>query len=1123
MVWFAKLVGPHQRARVIRRELWGNPELILAELQRGDLLQAASYGFHRLTRPQIGAFVRQACRYGTARPHEVHRKIVSLGPRCYITTNYDNLIEKALEQWQPERFYPPAVTNRQLTETAEIVHARAIDFVFKPHGDAADSESIILTREQYRLLLPGGERHAALETTKMLLASRPVVYLGFGLRDPDFTYLRDLLANTYKGGIRDHYAIIADTGEAEGDYWRANYGIHLVSYQTSLRTDGTTNHDRLLSLLDSLIPEPNSPVSVEGRTPSDDHCSPNTILALARHAGRLIRTPKNNPEFPISVTRSHYGRSDSSYNIDPFDGAPIIHFLDRGPRQALILGTPGAGKSYALQQAAARIALTLHDQCLAESFPENEVIVPVIADLKVYAGNLYELLDGTLSVGLSLDDICSRFKVKVFLDSFNEMPRDYWEDGTYEVDFIQFIERMPSVGIVLGSRSADGLSKIKFPCYELDRIDEHYVDAELGALNIEIDGRFDREIKRLLQQPFYFRLLTRRLVNLQHTQHPRDFYKSFFDTLNNNYALRFSGALDLELALSHCAYRAIDVGGEAQPLSDILATIGQELRSAGQPESGNVEITNWLVSQDIFVPYRGSKLAFFHQSATEYLAACELARRYQQEPLIIKEKLSLTRWDQALFLTLSLLPPNDSASFLTSVIEADFILAMRAAKYLEVDRDRVVSRLLSEIPRHTDKAFRTQLDIENAILYSLPITVSHEPELRELMRLGGSIAAGAVEKLVELRGELVKDELLAEMVRCSDDYNYCANGIAPALQSSITADDVSKILLLSDSLTECSLEATDDEYTGLISGVETLLKLVPLGEIRSRFLSKGEVKDLSPIRSLLLCSIIHRRHSTEALELAAALLENGVNQAATTIYFIAHFHDGATLSWGAFNAKHIQRLITTAESDKENWSLKSLGLICAARTDLRLEVQQHAKKSSGIAKAALLFAADPSDFTAIFGALKELLQCDTKFRDGQPIELIQHIEIPWKGQEKLFVDLLNVRDTRLALALLESVDEDSLSGFDLGHSLVWLLEWIAGETDGSRKYWLAYRLSLIIAAAPNVQAGLDLLAEFNNPSSQYRRLLARHILIRFTDITSDQFSEDAISFLLSELRHPGVF
>jgi hypothetical protein len=136
-------------------------DLVRAEASRGDLLQAASYGFDKLTKHQVGEFIRSLCRYGTAKPSEIHHRIVEFGARCYITTNYDNLIEESIRTWQPNRSMRPPITNRQLTEMAEIVHARATDFIFKPHGDASDSESIILTREQYRQLLPSGERHAA--------------------------------------------------------------------------------------------------------------------------------------------------------------------------------------------------------------------------------------------------------------------------------------------------------------------------------------------------------------------------------------------------------------------------------------------------------------------------------------------------------------------------------------------------------------------------------------------------------------------------------------------------------------------------------------------------------------------------------------------------------------------------------------------------------------------------------------------------------------------------------------------------------------------------------------------------------------------------------------------------
>src|SRR6185369_9041984 len=39
------------------------------EFKRGDLLQAASYGFDKLTKPEFAEFIRKSCRLGIAKPH----------------------------------------------------------------------------------------------------------------------------------------------------------------------------------------------------------------------------------------------------------------------------------------------------------------------------------------------------------------------------------------------------------------------------------------------------------------------------------------------------------------------------------------------------------------------------------------------------------------------------------------------------------------------------------------------------------------------------------------------------------------------------------------------------------------------------------------------------------------------------------------------------------------------------------------------------------------------------------------------------------------------------------------------------------------------------------------------
>jgi hypothetical protein len=203
-------------------------ELVRRKIRNGDLLQAASFGLSKLTPASFGTFIRRALRFGAASPHAIHKAIVELGPTAFITTNYDTLIEQALGRWRSDAFFPAPVTNKHFVELADIVCARSSHFIFKPHGDLSDVSSIILTREQYRTLMPNAERRSVLETLKTLLVTRPVLYVGFGLRDPDFIYLRDLLINIYQGAVRDHWAIMPDVGDEEVNYWRNQYGIKLL-------------------------------------------------------------------------------------------------------------------------------------------------------------------------------------------------------------------------------------------------------------------------------------------------------------------------------------------------------------------------------------------------------------------------------------------------------------------------------------------------------------------------------------------------------------------------------------------------------------------------------------------------------------------------------------------------------------------------------------------------------------------------------------------------------------------------------------------------------------------------------------------------------------------------------
>ncbi|MDP1638944.1 MAG: SIR2 family protein [Candidatus Nitrotoga sp.] len=1098
-------------------------DLIRSEAQKGDLLQAASYGFDKLTPQLISEFIKKICCYGIAQPHEIHRKIVSLGPRCYITTNYDNLIEESLRKWQSDQFFKPPITNRQLTSMGELVHARATNFIFKPHGDAADCESIILTREQYRKLLPNGELHVALESLKLLLASRPVVYLGFGLRDPDFIYLKDILANLYKGGSRDHYAIMADVSDTEIDFWRRNYGIHLVGYTTIERPDKTRDHAPLLSLLDTFLTK----VPVPTIAPRFDPCNTDTVLALARYSAGLARSPKLPREFQLRVHAQDKKRSSHGFYSDlhKFDHSPVEIFLDGISERALLIGMPGAGKTYSLRRAVARLADKLGEVCLAEQFCEKEIVVPIFADLKLYQGDLTELVSQSLPKNFPLNEVIRHFKVKIFLDSFNEMPKEYWESGSYEADFTKFIDGIGNSSLIIGSRTNDGLDKLGIPVHFLDQIDDKDVTTELERLNIKIEGRFQREVHSLLQRPFYFQYIVSGAIRLPSEVHPKDFYQSLFKGLQKSFVTRFKEPFDLEKPLSLVAYDALNRGEEAFPLTEMLKILKSSVEASSIVDIDVRDISNWLVSASILIPHTGGRVAFVHQTVTEYLAAKELARLYQLSPHVLMEKLSLTRWDQALFLTLSLLSVEQSEFFLENAIKADFALALNAAKYIELGRDKVLARLLTEIPFRYESFSTSGREIDSAIASGLPITELHEPQIRSLIQCGNTLGAAAVNRLVSLKGAAVKDELLQMLFDCRNDFNFCCNGIASALKPYATDRDAKKIVNWADLIEQEMVPDIDDAVGGFTSGAADFLDEIDLSVIRHEFLPPETSSVIPKIRARILCNLLYKKKSTASLNFAGELLLRGIFEAAFPIHLIStNVKADCILSWDSFNTNHVRCLISNLEKTYKKWTLETLKDLCAARPDLATTVMQEAAKKIGIEKIILFHCISPTDLTPAFQGLAEFIEMSNEDRLKQSVDLLEGINFDWSDKEDLFSKLILLRDQRLIKALLGGTVPPmiaNLGKIKIGPIEPWL-EWLKSLAVNQDSAWFIYQIGGLFAQYLDHSGQHEFIAEFNKSNSDYRRLLLKYILPYFKELTIDVFSEDAISFMLADLNQTKV-
>lgn len=194
---------------------------------------------------------------------EFHKDLVSLPFRGILTTNYDMVLETALNK-SKEKF-SESVPNRSLTisEDSGQVHDFFMEMSSRKmpqriahlHGsiDSGSVKDIILSRKDYEKAY--GQKNSKWTLHRKLLwavlATRRVVFIGFSMNDP---YLNEMLEvvseDLWRWDQSIHFAIMsispdnADVSKAKAVRLREDYGIDTVFYENS---DG--KHSRLDHLI----------------------------------------------------------------------------------------------------------------------------------------------------------------------------------------------------------------------------------------------------------------------------------------------------------------------------------------------------------------------------------------------------------------------------------------------------------------------------------------------------------------------------------------------------------------------------------------------------------------------------------------------------------------------------------------------------------------------------------------------------------------------------------------------------------------------------------------------------------------------------------------------------------
>jgi hypothetical protein len=224
------LAGFMADERVEEREVKRVRGLVMA-----DELVLAAEAAHRALGPYLfHGFLRR--HYRRQRPEDANLDVVrgiwALRPPLVITTNYDSVL----------RWGGPAevqiVANDQHEELALLGEDAKRDWpwIWHLHGTIERMATVILAGRDYKRLYEKDERNRvasyerALFELQKTLASRSLLYIGFGLTDP---YVLEQIAHVLdlsRGNVAPSYALMKQGQGNRGDLWE-NYNVRLIEYE----------------------------------------------------------------------------------------------------------------------------------------------------------------------------------------------------------------------------------------------------------------------------------------------------------------------------------------------------------------------------------------------------------------------------------------------------------------------------------------------------------------------------------------------------------------------------------------------------------------------------------------------------------------------------------------------------------------------------------------------------------------------------------------------------------------------------------------------------------------------------------------------------------------------------
>ncbi len=178
---------------------------ILQLLENGKYPLVAEELIESLPPEDFGRYLDDSFEPRMIIPSYLHDLIPLLPFRGIITTNYDNLIERAYVRCY-ERL-PKVFSHLDIEEGVNVFEHEF--FIVKLHGDIEDPQSIVLSQKSYASLLYNSPKYR--EFLEKVFADYSILFIGYGGNDPDIESTLDRISvGKDESELNQHFMLVKE-------------------------------------------------------------------------------------------------------------------------------------------------------------------------------------------------------------------------------------------------------------------------------------------------------------------------------------------------------------------------------------------------------------------------------------------------------------------------------------------------------------------------------------------------------------------------------------------------------------------------------------------------------------------------------------------------------------------------------------------------------------------------------------------------------------------------------------------------------------------------------------------------------------------------------------------------